>query len=560
MIFDDPRIQPFHVGDKVRCINGSFNLAIGQEAIVTQITWDNVDYYTWLIKGDTFEGSWKASRFELVHPQTPAPAQREPQPRTLRRLGYSVLFPIPHKYTDQERERIKDIYKFRKIAAISYKFEPRPGEKIKSLRKRYLQSTYDLINTLIDKRYNIKQSYASKDRLIALKGYRLKVQSARKVNREVQEEFTASGFGRVAKIHTEPLGVLNQLCKKTLIPAKNPTKRDAFYIGLEIELGIPRNASFLPLMEMKSQVSVGDDGSISNLPAGYVSKEIRLLTTHKHYRQDVEKICKIFEEMKAVVNETCGLHVHLDMRDKDSDEIKQVYTNLVKSQKYLQGLVSEKRRLNHYCQPTRTLDPFRAPSRYTAINALSLQEFQTLEIRLHHGTLDANEIIQWVSLLLGIIKAEPIKRTAATLAEFMNKVKVSESLKEYIEKKIRLNPPVTTATVPDEEGRIPEPPRVRPVLCDEEHSGESCNDCGASWAQHDGHFCCDDGGSITDDRGIFPGCVSQRVTQPEQPQEPSTPRSSFQTAVANIQNAFESSVLYGNSSVIAPPSGENQNV
>jgi len=274
-----------------------------------------------------------------------------------------------------------------------------------------------------------------------LRMYRGQIQQKRQEQKGIYTDFSITGYCETLKIHIEPNGVLKLYHKRLLQKPKAPVTPE-MHIGVEIELGFPQATTYEKLIPFAKQISITGDGSIHNLPAGHKPEEVRILTTEANYKTELTDICKSLNEMKAVVNETCGLHVHLDMRGLDSLIIKQRFVNLVKSQKYLQGMVTEKRRTNHFCKPTRGLDPYLQPERYYAINGRALQKYNTIEVRLHHGTLDATEIINWITLLLDIIKGEEIKRAPATLEKFMTKIKIRPEIKEYVKKKIESNTPV----------------------------------------------------------------------------------------------------------------------
>jgi len=126
---------------------------------------------------------------------------------------------------------------------------------------------------------------------------------------------------------------------------------------------------------------------------------------HK-YREVVSDILTLTNKVGGYVNRSCGLHVHLDMRNRD---VRQSYKNLVSKQKLLQTLVPKDRTTNTYCRPNKSKDFDKETkiggshaSRYKIVNPESYGKYKTLEVRLHHGTLHAGKIINWVSLLLGI--------------------------------------------------------------------------------------------------------------------------------------------------------------
>ena len=359
-------------------------------------------------------------------------------------IKYQVNLAKPEPFTKKERDAARQVYLYRHDAAKVYKLSPEAGKKIKALKKEYVQFDTPQFQ-LINKKYGISIAYAlyfPTDRRDVLRMYRGQIQQKRQEQKGIYTDFSITGYCETRKIHIEPNGVLKQYHKKLLQKPKAPVTPE-MHIGVEIELGFPQATTYEKLIPFAKQISITGDGSIHNLPAGHKPEEVRILTTEANYKTELTDICKSLNEMKAVVNETCGLHVHLDMRGVDPLTVKQRFVNLVRSQKYLQGMVTEKRRTNNFCKPTRGLDPYVQPERYYAINGRALQKYNTIEIRLHHGTLDAIEIINWITLLLDIIKGEEIKRAPTTLEKFMEKIKIKPEIKEYVKKKIESNTPVS---------------------------------------------------------------------------------------------------------------------
>ena len=504
MPIDD--MQPFQPGDIVRVINTPHtSLPNGFIGTVYSCIWDSMDE-KWLVKlsENTGGSGWYSTRFELVsslNSQITSLTKKD-----YKRKGYRIFIVKPKQYTAAERETIFNIYKLRKKTAEVYKLHKGPGEQIHTLRKKYLRCE-TLLNKLVNSKYNINIEYRPDCRKAAIQNYKNQIREKRIAAKNIIENISETGFSKIQYIHTTANGVLNYYCRRTLAKAKYPTD-SKMYIGIEIECGIPMDTNLSLFMPFKNKISLANDASIKKLPKDYISKEFRILTTAQTYTRDISEFCGLLAKIKAVVNDSCGLHVHLDMRAFDIPGVQFRFINLVKSQKYLQGMVTDARRVNHFCLPTRTLDPFTQHGRYYAINGSAYAKYTTLEIRLHHGSLDHIEITNWITLLLDIINAEPIKRTPSTLKSFMAKIGINAKLKKYVEAKINLNSPVTAATLPVEtqDGEL-----IVSTLCTLEHDNEDCSECGFSWNNHLGHNCQDGNGNDSGDRGTFPGCITTRI-------------------------------------------------
>jgi Putative amidoligase enzyme len=358
-------------------------------------------------------------------------------------IKYKVILEKPEKVTKEERDAAEKVHLYRHDAAKTFKLSTDAGVKIKNLRRKYTVFDYTQF-TISNPKYSITFSYKgynSIERKKALTVYKERIKNKRAELKEINEIISDTGFRKIQKIHIESNGVVKVYHQRLLESPKVPTNADR-HIGVEIELGFPVKTGYDKLLPFAKSISLAGDGSIHNLPTTHHAKEVRILTTEANYKTELEGICKALNEMNAVVNDTCGLHVHLDMRNIDAQIVTKKFVNLVKSQKYLQGMVTEKRRTNSYCKPTRNLNPYAHTGRYKAINGEALYKYQTIEIRLHHGTLDVQEIINWVTLLLDIIRAEEIKRAPPTLKSFMEKIHIHEEIKEYVTKKIESNTPV----------------------------------------------------------------------------------------------------------------------
>ncbi len=118
----------------------------------------------------------------------------------------------------------------------------------------------------------------------------------------------------------------------------------------------------------------------------------------------VQRVCAVIGELGGEVNNSCGLHVHLDCRN---DKPEAVYKRLQRAQPLLFAAVPKSRRDNRYCRRNTELDyeNFEGhddDSRYRAINAMAFKRHKTIEIRLGQGSLDAARIVSWALLCADI--------------------------------------------------------------------------------------------------------------------------------------------------------------
>lgn len=174
------------------------------------------------------------------------------------------------------------------------------------------------------------------------------------------------------------------------------------HIGVEIEcfshIHKLRCYQLLIKHKLAKYVNIGYDGSIDtdNNEKEY---ELRVLIPESQLKVVLKRLGLFLKEGRFRVNDSCGLHVHLDMRQR---KMMDCYEKLLKVQDILFGLVNKNRWNNQYCKYTNK----NANNRFTAINKESFQKHKTIEVRLHHGSIDVKEIGNWINLLLKAINTK----------------------------------------------------------------------------------------------------------------------------------------------------------
>jgi hypothetical protein len=162
---------------------------------------------------------------------------------------------------------------------------------------------------------------------------------------------------------------------------------------------------------------VKGDPSIS-VPGMYGREIVSPALEGEDGEEQVRKVARVFNQLGAKVNSTCGTHIHHDANDLSVDAIKRVARSWFNNQDLISGLVSASRRVggSTYCQPLTDWDVQRIENvrnlrgmksvqvdRYRSLNMRAYGKFGTLEIRQHQGTLSAEKVISWVRLGQAII-------------------------------------------------------------------------------------------------------------------------------------------------------------
>lgn len=214
---------------------------------------------------------------------------------------------------------------------------------------------------------------------------------------------TGETISTVGGVFTEP----GQILKAMNFPDdpythKVPKLKNVNYFGVELEFNSKgrrgdeqtKIAEFFKANKLAKYVCVASD---------HCGHELKLLLPENNFKVILKQVLDYLVKEGYVAGDDCGMHVHIDMRNRDQ---KLVYKNLFKFQNMMLAMVPKKRRQNRFCVPNSHPDfdsqTSRAGSRYHVINTLSFTKHQTLEVRLHHGTLDYHLASNWLKLLMKI--------------------------------------------------------------------------------------------------------------------------------------------------------------
>lgn len=127
--------------------------------------------------------------------------------------------------------------------------------------------------------------------------------------------------------------------------------------------------------------------------------------------KEVERVVSLLNSEDYYVTENCGLHVHHGAAEFINNKplVKKFINTWMNNQEHIAALVDPERHSNDYSELwyDEDVDSFfcnwetwneMGYSKRGAFNLGSLMSHQTIEIRLHEGTLDADEIIHWIRL------------------------------------------------------------------------------------------------------------------------------------------------------------------
>lgn len=288
----------------------------------------------------------------------------------------------------------------------------------------------------------------------------------RNQSRSLRVESQLCGIRKIGGVYEKGGAFMNrelvkQIKKEKILNPKKP-KSLVKHIGIEFECVVPLDHE--PLIEkiiehkLEDVLSVGTDNSVNGILAsehnpdcsryetrcdcGYYdfrgagkpaySWEIRALFQQKNFKSTLKRVCDFFASIKAITNISCGMHVHLDIRKRDS---KKVAHNLILSQRILFSLVPKSRRSREYCQPNFKLyEPGRGGR--GAVH-YDIRKHGTIEVRVHHGCLNFQKIYAWVRLLIAIADAPKLSEPINTINQLRRSLPLSPEQRLYLLKRIK---------------------------------------------------------------------------------------------------------------------------
>lgn len=211
-----------------------------------------------------------------------------------------------------------------------------------------------------------------------------------------------------ANYHVPSAGNICHTCKSTILNSPTFTNNPyTLHAGYEIEFVMPSSGDHLRLHE---HGLVKYDGSVQHLDTdppcrdGWRAWEFCSIPANGDtlYNQ-LKQVTAAINDAGAIVNRTCGVHFHFSM---SHFTVKQ-RDNFIRWWRFFEplmfDLVRPSRRNNRYCMRGA------GGGRYYALNYQhAYEEHGTFEIRLHHATLDFNELWSFLEMLLHMFTVLPL--------------------------------------------------------------------------------------------------------------------------------------------------------
>lgn len=209
-------------------------------------------------------------------------------------------------------------------------------------------------------------------------------------------------------VEIEFLGIGNTIEKVCKVFSEN---------GIELLYGSPGGNSW----------GIHVDGSVLNgfeVVSPILSGEAGLAT--------VRKVADFMKKNKALVDNRCGLHVHVDAQGLSGADLLRIVERYSNYEIGIDGFMQTQRRFNKntFCRTVEVVQTFfnsnRAQfnpvdassvadamasyiGRYYKVNLCSYIRHGTVEFRHHHGSVDSEEICNWIKFCVGFVENSKVE-------------------------------------------------------------------------------------------------------------------------------------------------------
>ncbi|MCX6145721.1 MAG: amidoligase family protein [Candidatus Kapabacteria bacterium] len=170
--------------------------------------------------------------------------------------------------------------------------------------------------------------------------------------------------------------------------------------------------------------------------------------------EQLNKVCNVLKRLRAKINKTCGLHIHLDASDLQLNDWKNITYNYAKLENTIDSFMPISRRENNntYCKSmkradletkinnSRTLeqlaDTMTNRNRYYKLNFESFWRHRTIEFRQHSGSTEFEKISNWINFVSKLVHFSKTSRVASSEFTELNKFLNSEE-QDYFHNRIQ---------------------------------------------------------------------------------------------------------------------------
>ena len=167
---------------------------------------------------------------------------------------------------------------------------------------------------------------------------------------------------------------------------------------------------------------VKSDSSVRGPMGSGLEVVSRVLPANDEGFNEVNQICQILQESNATANKSCGMHVHVDVRDLSLEQLKNVVRAYVFFQDEIDRVLPRSRRNGGYCRylcnswnradflqrvteaTTVQRLGYAFPQRACVLNLAKWRMTGTLEFRQHSGSAEAAKVLTWAKWCIAFVE------------------------------------------------------------------------------------------------------------------------------------------------------------
>ena len=156
---------------------------------------------------------------------------------------------------------------------------------------------------------------------------------------------------------------------------------------------------------------------------------------------ELETVCRVLKAKRALINRSCGLHVHFDAEQISLSQTKNLLFNYAGYESIIDSFMPNSRRgsSNTFCQSLthltgridgassmQTLTNSVMTNRYFKVNLQSYSRHKTIEFRQHSGTVEFEKISNWVLFLHNLVEYSRTSRVETANMESLQRFQQPE--------------------------------------------------------------------------------------------------------------------------------------
>lgn len=356
-------------------------------------------------------------------------------------------------YVELERQMLK----LREVSA-----KTRKPEYANMVKKELAQLREERKETACSEIVNLELTLGKNKKVVELMGkrpslkelkahftdFRKSLSSGRAEKRTIRPErktYMGMQYNQSGGVFTESGSIVNLMGRKDrnarIRNHKAPhPKIQHNYFGLELELISAANKDELEALfvaeKLDSNIHIRGDGSITGAKPGFHPNEVTVLVKEADLEDVITRVCKVLKATKTYVNNTCGGHVHVDVRRRSPTA---VYSNMRNVLPLMSKLVTVDRVQNdRYCSTNIEKDfntASQSSGRYKAVNATSYAKYKTIEVRYGNASVDANDLIYWCKFLSFVADSKTISDSVSSPDQL---IFTDKKLEQWVKDRVEL--------------------------------------------------------------------------------------------------------------------------